>query len=167
MTPIQAEGLPHVLAGRDLIAKAMTGSGKTVTFGLGLLNRLDRQSFAVQALVLCPTRELADQVAKELRRLARASANTKVVTLCGGAPFGPQVGSLEHGAHVVVGTPGRVLKHLEKQTLSLQKVGVVVLDEADRMLDMGFYDDMKSILDATPSQRQTLFFSATYPPRFR
>jgi ATP-independent RNA helicase DbpA len=167
LTPIQAEGLPPVLAGQDLIAKAKTGSGKTVTFGLGLLNRLDRQSFAVQALVLCPTRELADQVAKELRRLARASANTKVVTLCGGAPFGPQVGSLEHGAHVVVGTPGRVLKHLEKQTLSLQGVGVVVLDEADRMLDMGFYDDMKAILDATPPRRQTLFFSATYPPAFK
>ncbi len=163
MTPIQAEALPHVLAGRDLIAKAKTGSGKTVTFGLGLLNPLDRQSFAVQALVLCPTRELADQVAKELRRLARASANTKVVTLCGGAPFGPQVGSLEHGVHVVVGTPGRILKHLQKRTLTLQSVRTVVLDEADRMLDMGFYDDMAVILSATPPQRQTLFFSATYP----
>jgi ATP-independent RNA helicase DbpA len=167
MTPIQAEGLPHVLAGSDLIAKAMTGSGKTVTFGLGLLERLDRQSFAVQALVLCPTRELADQVAKELRRLARASANTKVVTLCGGAPFGPQVGSMEHGAHIVVGTPGRILKHLQKGTLTLKTVGAVVLDEADRMLDMGFYDDMVEILAATPPQRQTMFFSATYPAKFR
>ena len=167
MTPIQAEGLPHVLDGRDLIAKAKTGSGKTVTFGLGLLNLLDRQSFAVQALVLCPTRELADQVAKELRRLARASANTKVVTLCGGAPFGPQVGSLEHGAHIVVGTPGRILKHLQKRTLTLDSVRAVVLDEADRMLDMGFYDDMAAILSATPPQRQTLLFSATYPETIR
>ncbi|SCZ59240.1 ATP-dependent RNA helicase DbpA [Thiohalomonas denitrificans] len=167
MTPIQAEGLPHVLAGSDLIARAKTGSGKTVAFGLGLLNRLDRQRFAVQALVLCPTRELADQVARELRRLARASANTKIVTLCGGTPLGPQVGSLEHGAHVVVGTPGRVLKHLQKGTLTLESVRTVVLDEADRMLDMGFYDDMEVILSATPSQRQTLFFSATYPAIIR
>jgi ATP-independent RNA helicase DbpA len=167
MTPIQAEALPHVLAGSDLIAKAKTGSGKTVAFGLGLLDRLNLQSFAVQALVLCPTRELADQVAKELRRLARANANTKVVTLCGGAPFGPQVASLEHGAHIVVGTPGRILKHLQKKTLTLHNAGMVVLDEADRMLDMGFYDDMVEILAATPAQRQTLFFSATYPDKFR
>jgi len=167
MTPIQAEALPHVLAGKDLIARAKTGSGKTVAFGLGLVNLLDRDSFAVQALVLCPTRELADQVAKELRRLARASANTKVVTLCGGAPFGPQVGSLEHGAHIVVGTPGRILKHLQKGTLTLRRVRAVVLDEADRMLDMGFYDDMAVILSATPPQRQTLLFSATYPETIR
>lgn len=167
MTPIQAEGLPHVLAGRDLIARAKTGSGKTVAFGLGLLELLNRRSFAVQALVLCPTRELADQVARELRRLARSIANTKVVTLCGGAPFGPQVGSLEHGAHIVVGTPGRILKHLQKGTLRLGSIRAVVLDEGDRMLDMGFHDDMATILSATPSQRQTLLFSATYPDTIR
>ena len=167
MTPIQAEALPHILAGRDLIARAKTGSGKTVAFGLGLLQHLNLRHFAIQALVLCPTRELADQVAKELRNLARTSANTKVVTLCGGAPFGPQVGSLEHGAHIVVGTPGRILKHLQKHTLRLDQVGTVVLDEADRMLDMGFYDDMTAILTATPPQRQTLLFSATYPERIR
>lgn len=167
MTPIQAEALPPILAGHDLIARARTGSGKTVAFGLGLLQRLNLRFFAVQALVLCPTRELADQVARELRSLARTSANTKVVTLCGGAPFGPQVGSLEHGAHIVVGTPGRLLKHLQKKTLRLDKVGMVVLDEADRMLDMGFYDDMAAILSATPPQRQTLLFSATYPERIR
>lgn len=167
MTPIQAEALPHLLEGRDLIARAKTGSGKTVAFGLGLLQRINLRHFAVQALVLCPTRELADQVAKELRSLARTSANTKVVTLCGGAPFGPQVGSLEHGAHIVVGTPGRILKHLQKQTLRLDHVKLAVLDEADRMLDMGFYDDMAVILSATPPQRQTLLFSATYPERIR
>ena len=167
MTPIQAEALPHLLAGKDLIARAKTGSGKTVAFGLGLLQLLNVRSFAVQALVLCPTRELADQVAKELRRLARATANNMVVTLCGGAPFGPQVGSLEHGAHIVVGTPGRILKHLQKQTLRLDQVRAVVLDEADRMLDMGFYEDMETILSATSSQRQTLLFSATYPERIR
>ncbi len=166
-TPIQAAALEHVLAGKDLIAKAKTGSGKTVAFGLGLLQGLDRERFAVQGLVLCPTRELADQVAKELRRLARASANTKVITLCGGTAFGPQVGSLEHGGHVVVGTPGRILKHLNQRTLTLEAVRTVVLDEADRMLDMGFYDDMAAILSATPEQRQTLFFSATYPDAFR
>lgn len=167
MTPIQAESLPHLLTGRDLIARAKTGSGKTVAFGLGVLNQLNLQNFATQALVLCPTRELADQVAKELRRLARASANTKIVILCGGAPFGPQVGSLQHGAHVVVGTPGRILKHLEKQTLSLETIRLVVLDEADRMLDMGFYEDISTILAATPAQRQTLLFSATYPHAIR
>ena len=167
MTAIQAEGLPHVLAGRDLIARAKTGSGKTVAFGLGLLSMLAQDSFDVQALVLCPTRELADQVAKELRRLARAMPNTKIVTLCGGAPFGPQVGSLEHGAHIVVGTPGRILKHKKKGTLMLNAVRTVVLDEADRMLDMGFYDDMAAILSATISQRQTLLFSATYPDTIR
>ncbi len=167
MTPIQAQSLPHLLSGRDLIARAKTGSGKTVAFGLGVLNLLDQQRFTVQALVLCPTRELADQVARELRRLARSSANTKIVTLCGGAPFGPQVGSLENGAHVVVGTPGRILKHLEKQTLSLGTVRFVVLDEADRMLDMGFYEDIAAILSATPPRRQTLLFSATYPESIR
>lgn len=167
MTPIQAEALPHLLAGRDLIARAKTGSGKTVAFGLGLLQRLNQRHFGIQALVLCPTRELADQVAKEIRTLARTRANTKVVTLCGGAPFGPQVGSLEHGAHIVVGTPGRILKHLQKQTLRLDHVRQVVLDEADRMLDMGFYDDMSAILSATPSERQTLLFSATYPEQIR
>ncbi|MCU7853633.1 MAG: ATP-dependent RNA helicase DbpA [Candidatus Thiodiazotropha sp. (ex Monitilora ramsayi)] len=167
MTPIQAESLPHVLAGQDLIARAKTGSGKTAAFGLGLLNLLNQRSFAVQALVLCPTRELADQVAKELRRLARTSANTKIITLCGGNPFGPQIGSLAHGAHIVVGTPGRILKHLGKGTLSLGSVRAVVLDEADRMLDMGFHDDMTEILSATPPQRQTLLFSATYPETIR
>jgi ATP-independent RNA helicase DbpA len=167
MTPIQAESLPHLLAGRDLIARAKTGSGKTVAFGLGLLNGLELTRFAVQGLVLCPTRELADQVAKELRRLARASANTKIITLCGGAPFGPQVGSLEQGAHIVVGTPGRILKHLAKDTLKLDRVRKVVLDEADRMLDMGFHDDMAQILAATPPRRQTLLFSATYPETIR
>jgi ATP-dependent RNA helicase DbpA len=167
MTPIQAESLPHLLNGRDLIARAKTGSGKTVAFGLGLLNLLDQNSFAIQALVLCPTRELADQVAKELRRLARTSANTKIVTLCGGTPFGPQISSLEHGAHIVVGTPGRILKHLNKQTLSLDTIRAVVLDEADRMLDMGFHEDMTTILSTTPPQRQTLLFSATYPDSIR
>lgn len=163
MTPIQAQSLPQVLAGKDLLAQAKTGSGKTAAFGIGLLNKLNPRFFGVQALVLCPTRELADQVTKELRRLARATQNIKLVTLCGGAPIGPQIGSLEHGAHVVVGTPGRILKHLTKGTLELNQVATLVLDEADRMLDMGFSDEIDVIIDSLPKQRQTLLFSATYP----
>ncbi|MBP7179301.1 MAG: DEAD/DEAH box helicase, partial [Moraxellaceae bacterium] len=112
MTPIQEQSLPSLLAGRDVIAQAKTGSGKTAAFGIGVLSVLDPRQFSVQALVLCPTRELADQVMKELRRLARFAGNIKMLSLCGGVPMGPQLDSLEHGAHVVVGTPGRVLKHL-------------------------------------------------------
>ena len=163
MTPIQAQSLPLLLKGKDVIAKAKTGSGKTAAFGLALLNSINPRFFGVQALVLCPTRELADQVAKEIRRLARATANIKLVTLCGGKPFGPQVGSLEHGAHIVVGTPGRVQDHLRKSTLNLSGLKVLVLDEADRMLDMGFIEVMNDIINQTPKDRQTLLFSATYP----
>ncbi len=163
MTPIQAASLPTVLANQDLIAQAKTGSGKTAVFGIGLLAKLNVQLFRVQALVLCPTRELADQVGKEIRRLARFTHNIKLLTLCGGAPIGPQFGSLEHGAHVIVGTPGRILKHLGKSSLQLDNVTTLVLDEADRMLDMGFYDDIAAIIAATPNTRQTLLFSATYP----
>ncbi len=163
MTPIQAHSLPVILEGADLIAQASTGSGKTAAFGIGLLNPINPRYFGCQALVLCPTRELADQVAKELRRLARAEDNIKVLTLCGGVPFGPQVGSLEHGAHIIVGTPGRVQQHLDKGTLVLSGLNTLVLDEADRMLDMGFVDAISAIIEQTPSRRQTLLFSATYP----
>ena len=163
MTPIQAQSLPAILQGKDVIAKAKTGSGKTAAFGLGLLNKLNPRSFGVQVLVICPTRELADQVGKEIRRLARATSNIKLVLLCGGKPFGPQVGSLEHGAHIVVGTPGRLQDHLRKSTLKLDGLTTLVLDEADRMLDMGFIDVMRDIISQTPSSRQTLLFSATYP----
>lgn len=163
MTPIQARSLPALLKNQDLIAQAKTGSGKTAAFGIGLLSKLDVKNFQVQALVLCPTRELADQVGKEIRRLARFTPNIKLLTLCGGAALGPQVGSLVHGAHIIVGTPGRIKKHLEKGSLVLDKLETLVLDEADRMLDMGFYDDIAAIIKSTPRQRQTLLFSATYP----
>jgi len=163
MTPIQAHSLPLILAGKDLIAKAKTGSGKTAAFGIGLLTHLNPSSFAVQALVLCPTRELADQVGKELRRLARFTDNIKILTICGGVPFGPQLGSLEHGAHVVVGTPGRLLDHLRRGTLDLARLQTLVLDEADRMLDMGFQEEISALIAAAPVKRQTLLFSATYP----
>jgi len=163
MTPIQAASLPSLLQGNDLIAQAKTGSGKTAVFGIGLLSKLNVAKYRIQALVLCPTRELADQVGKEIRRLARCMPNIKLVSLCGGKPFGPQVGSLEHGAHIAVGTPGRILKHLQKGTLDLRHIETLVLDEADRMLDMGFYDEISTIIDHTPNERQTLLFSATYP----
>jgi len=163
MTPIQAASLPIVLRGRDLIARAKTGSGKTAAFGLGLLQKVDPRVFRIQALVLCPTRELADQVGKELRRLAQGIPNIKLVSLVGGKPFGPQKGSLQHGAHIVVGTPGRILDHLTKQSLHLNSLQTLVLDEADRMLDMGFSEATARIVAQTPSTRQTLLFSATYP----
>jgi len=163
MTPIQAMSLPPALAGRDLIAQAETGSGKTAAFGLALLERLNPRRFAVQALVLCPTRELADQVTVEIRRLARAMDNIKVVTLCGGIALRGQRASLENGAHIVVGTPGRVMDHLERGYLSLEALNTLVLDEADRMLDMGFFDDIATVTRQCPPDRQTLLFSATYP----
>jgi len=163
MTPIQAASLPPALLGKDLIAQASTGSGKTAAFALALLANLNPRRFAVQALVLCPTRELADQVATEIRRLARAEENIKVVTLCGGVPLRGQTLSLEHGAHIVVGTPGRVMDHLERQHLSLEALNTLVLDEADRMLDMGFFDDIATVARQCPKDRQTLLFSATYP----
>ena len=163
MTPIQAASLPIALAGHDLIAQAKTGSGKTAAFALALLARLDTRNFAVQSMVLCPTRELADQVTQEIRRLARAEENIKVLTLCGGTPMRPQTASLEHGAHIVVGTPGRIMDHLERGSLALPSLNTLVLDEADRMLDMGFFDDIATVARQCPKERQTLLFSATYP----
>ena len=163
MTPVQAHTLPLILAGKDVIAKAKTGSGKTAAFGIGLLTHLEASSSRVQALVLCPTRELADQVSRELRRLARYTDNIKILTVCGGVPFGPQRGSLEHGAHVVVGTPGRLLDHLRRGSIDLSALRTLVLDEADRMLDMGFQEEISALTAALPPMRQTLLFSATYP----
>ena len=167
MTPIQAESLPLMLEGKDVIAQAKTGSGKTAAFGIALLSRLDVASFKVQALVVCPTRELADQVCKEIRRLARFTQNIKVLSLCGGVPFGPQLGSLEHGVHIVVGTPGRLQEHLRKRSLRLNHLKVLVLDEADRMLDMGFEEAVRDVISYTPNHKQTLLFSATYSDPIR
>ena len=162
MTPVQAQSLPAIMQGKDILAQAKTGSGKTAAFGIGVLQKLDPQTYQTQALILCPTRELADQVSKEIRRLARPIQNTKILTLCGGAPIGPQLASLEHQPHIVVGTPGRILKHLQKGSLKLSNLTTLVLDEADRMLDMGFQEDINRIIDKTPTSRQTLLFSATY-----
>ncbi|WP_371186046.1 ATP-dependent RNA helicase DbpA [Thalassotalea maritima] len=165
MTEIQAMTIPLMLAGEDVIGQAKTGSGKTCAFGLGLLSNLNVKRFRVQSLVLCPTRELADQVAVEIRKLARNIHNIKVLTLCGGQPMGPQIGSLEHGAHIIVGTPGRVEEHVRKGRLSLAEVNTLVLDEADRMLEMGFEEALDTIVSFCPEQRQTLLFSATFPAK--
>ena len=163
MTRVQAETLPAMLQGQDVLAQANTGSGKTAAYGLACLQRLNPKLFHVQSLILCPTRELAEQVTQSLRNLAREVGNTKILTICGGMPLGPQIASLEHSAHIVVGTPGRVLKHLQKKTLHLSDLDILVFDEADRMLDMGFEDEINAILGFVPRPRQTLLFSATFP----
>ena len=166
-TPVQAQSIPPMLSGKDVIAKARTGSGKTVAFALGLLSRTDVSAGQTQALILCPTRELADQVAQEIRKLARFIANTKVVTLCGGVPARHQVSSLRRAPLIVVGTPGRVLDHLKRETLFAHGLRVFVLDEADRMLDMGFSDAIKDIESRLSKRKQTLLFSATFPDEIR
>jgi ATP-independent RNA helicase DbpA len=169
LTPIQADSIPHLLAGRDVIGQSKTGSGKTAAFTLPILEKIAKLNLDLQrqphlqALVLCPTRELCTQVAREIRKLGRKHMGLQVLMLSGGTPLGPQIHAIEKGIHIVVGTPGRVLDHLEKQTLDLTRVQTLVLDEADRMLDMGFQDEMEVILNALPADRQTVFFSATFP----
>ncbi|MCG5054963.1 MAG: ATP-dependent RNA helicase DbpA [Myxococcales bacterium] len=167
LTPIQAHSVPVMLAGQDVIAQATTGSGKTVAFGLGVLARVRPEDARVQALVLCPTRELAEQVSGELRRLARFIPNVKLVTLCGGVPVRTQTPSLVPAPQIVVGTPGRLLDHLRRDTLDLSGLQVLVLDEADRMLDMGFLDAIDDVVKAAPRTRQTFLFSATYTDEVR
>ncbi|EQC51796.1 ATP-dependent RNA helicase DbpA [Bacteriovorax sp. DB6_IX] len=163
MTPIQEKSLPLILEGSDVIAQAKTGSGKTVAFGLGALNDIDIKQTRPQVLILCPTRELAEQVAKEMRMVARTIPNVKILTITGGKSEYHQSKSLSHGAHVIVGTPGRVLKLLRKKVLNLDFVNYYILDEADRMLDMGFSEDIFKISSFVPADRQTLLFSATFP----
>lgn len=163
MTPIQEKSLPLILKGKDLIAKAKTGSGKTAAFGLGLLNSLDTNSENLHALILCPTRELAEQVALDLRKLSSALPNVKTVTLCGGASESAQEKSLNSTTHIAVGTPGRVLQLLKKDILKLRHLKVFVLDEADRMLDMGFTEEINGVFKFLPKKKQSLLFSATYP----
>lgn len=167
MTPIQALALPAMLGGQDLLGQAGTGTGKTAAFGLALLARITPRSGQPGALVLCPTRELAAQVADEIRRLARPLAHTKVLTLSGGSSIQRERASLEHGVDVVVGTPGRVQDHLARGRLDLSAIKTLVLDEADRMLEMGFIEAVSAIARATPPERQTLLFSATFPDAVR
>ena len=165
MTPIQKKSLPITLKGNDIIAQAKTGSGKTAAFGLSILNDLDVKNTRIQSLVLCPTRELAEQVAKELRRLARMMKNVKILTITGGTAEFHQDRSLEHGAHIVVGTPGRIRKLITKKTMFVSTVTKFVLDEADRMLDMGFVEDIEWIHEHLVQKKQTLLFSATFPDK--
>ncbi|MFK7853879.1 MAG: ATP-dependent RNA helicase DbpA [Granulosicoccus sp.] len=167
MTSVQALSLPPALSGHDVLAQAKTGSGKTAAFAIATLNKLNLSDYQIQALILCPTRELAEQVATQARDLAKHMANTRIITLCGGRPMQPQLNSLKRNPHIVVGTPGRILKHLHKDTLQLDTVQTLVLDEADRMLDMGFHDDIMRILSRIPAKRQTLLFSATYPAQIK
>jgi ATP-independent RNA helicase DbpA len=163
LTPIQAQSIPILLEGRDLVGQAMTGSGKTLAFALPILEKLNLHGRRIQALVLCPTRELCTQVAREIRKLGRRHAGLQVLILSGGSPLYPQLTALEKGVHIIVGTPGRVLDHLNRKKLDLSEVFSLVLDEADRMLDMGFQEDMEKIMAALPKRRQTAFFSATFP----
>jgi len=163
MTPIQAKSLPLILEGKDIIGQAKTGSGKTAAFGLGVLSNLIVRLPGIQALILCPTRELAEQVSNELRKLARSTPNIKIITTCGGTSERLQIQSLSHGAHIIVGTPGRVLKFLKSKKIQLNYINTFVLDEADKMLDMGFADDIKKICSYLPSKKQSLLFSATFP----
>lgn len=167
MTEIQEASIPVVLAGKDILAQAKTGSGKTAAFGVGLLENLDLKRYRVQALILCPTRELAEQVTAELRRLAKFQHNLKLVSLTGGIPAYKQEQSLKHQAHIAVGTPGRVLKLLGRETLNLDEVKTVVLDEGDRMLEMGFIDQVGDIFEYAPKEAQVLCFSATFPEEIK
>lgn len=162
-TPIQVASLPILLAGKDMIGQSRTGSGKTAAFSLPILQKIDVESRLLQALVVCPTRELCAQVARELRKLGRKHQGLGVLEIAGGQPVRAQTLALERGVHVAVGTPGRLLDHQQRGTLDLRGVGTIVLDEADRMLDMGFQADMEKLLRALPDNRQTVFFSATFP----
>ena len=163
LTPIQSRTIPLIMEGKDVIGQAQTGTGKTLAFGLSLIEMLPRKGNSPEAVILCPTRELAVQVAEELKRLAKYRKDLHVVPVYGGQPIQKQLASLKRGARIIVGTPGRVMDHMQRGTLRFDKVRMVVLDEADKMLDMGFVDDMKTILWAMPEGRQTLLFSATMP----
>ncbi|GAB3993136.1 hypothetical protein GCM10028807_27650 [Spirosoma daeguense] len=160
-SPIQAEAIPPILDGRDVIGQAQTGTGKTAAFGIPALELVDVQSRSVQTLILCPTRELALQVADEIRKLAKYKRGVKVEAIYGGDSIERQIRSLKSGVHIVIGTPGRVMDHMERNTLKLDNVKMMILDEADEMLDMGFREDIESILDDMPEDRQTILFSAT------
>jgi len=162
LTSIQQLAIPLLLDNKDVIAQAKTGSGKTASFSIPIVKNLNVKNFRIQSLILAPTRELANQIAVEIRKLTRHVHNVKVLTLTGGVPFKPQVASLYHGAHIIVGTPGRVLKHISEENINFDNLDTFVLDEADKMLDMGFYEDIMKVVDVLPAKRQSMLFSATY-----
>ncbi|MDR0822650.1 MAG: DEAD/DEAH box helicase, partial [Endomicrobium sp.] len=165
-TPIQTLAIPQMLTGVDIIGQAQTGTGKTAAFGIPILEKVNPKNKAVQAIILCPTRELAIQVSEELKLLSKYKKGINILPVYGGQPIGRQIQSLLRGVQIVIGTPGRVIDHLERKTLRIDGVSIVVLDEADEMLDMGFRDDIESILKNVPAERQTAFFSATMPKEF-
>jgi ATP-dependent RNA helicase DeaD len=166
-SPIQAATIPHLLEGRDVLGQAQTGTGKTAAFALPILSRLDLGRKTPQALVLAPTRELAIQVAEAFQRYAKHLPGFHVLPIYGGQSYGPQLSALKRGVHVVVGTPGRVMDHMQRGTLKLDRLDCLVLDEADEMLRMGFIEDVEAILQQTPPQRQVALFSATMPSQIR
>jgi len=163
MTPIQAASIPALLQGKDLIGQSHTGSGKTAAFIIPILQRIQMEVREPQALILCPTRELCDQVLKECRKFSKAFPGLQTVALVGGQPYPPQTQALKNGVQVIIGTPGRTLEHLKKNQLQVHQLKTLVLDEADRMLDEGFADEMTAIIDELPGKKQTIFFSATFP----
>jgi ATP-dependent RNA helicase DeaD len=163
MTPIQNAAIEPIIEGKDIIGQAQTGTGKTLAFSIPIIERLQKKGKNVEALILCPTRELAVQVSGEMKKLAKYRKDLHIVPVYGGQPIQRQIDSLRKGARIVIGTPGRILDHLTRGTLRFEAVRMVVLDEADKMLDMGFVDDIKTILWATSEERQTLLFSATIP----
>ncbi|MFH1367497.1 MAG: DEAD/DEAH box helicase [Elusimicrobiota bacterium] len=165
-TPIQSLSIPHILNGKDVIGQAQTGTGKTAAFGIPILEAIDAKNPKPQSIILCPTRELAIQVAEELKRLAKYKKGIVILPVYGGQPIDRQIHALRKGVQIIIGTPGRVMDHLDRRTLRLDGVKIVVLDEADEMLDMGFRDDIEIILKNVPVVRQTVFFSATMPKPF-
>ncbi|MDR2436665.1 MAG: DEAD/DEAH box helicase [Endomicrobium sp.] len=165
-TPIQSLAIPKVMAGLDIIGQAQTGTGKTAAFGIPVLEKINVKNKNVQAIILCPTRELAIQVSEELKLFSKYKKGINIVPVYGGQPIQRQMASLSKGAQIVIGTPGRVIDHLDRKTLKLDSAFIAVLDEADEMLDMGFRDDIELILKSIPQERQTVFFSATMPKEF-
>lgn len=162
-TPIQAQAIPHIFKGLDVIGQAQTGTGKTAAFGIPVLERIDSRNRKLQAMVICPTRELAIQVAEELRTLSKYKEGIRTLPVYGGQPIERQIHALKKGVQIIIGTPGRIMDHMRRHTIKMDHVNMVVLDEADEMLDMGFREDIESILKDTPKERQTLLFSATMP----
>ncbi|OPJ55135.1 DEAD/DEAH box helicase [Alkalithermobacter paradoxus] len=162
-SPIQAQAIPYILEGRDVIGQAQTGTGKTASFGIPILEMVDPTDNSLQAVVLCPTRELAIQVSEELRKLSKYKHSIKILPIYGGQPIDRQIKALKKGIQIIIGTPGRVMDHMNRRTLKMENVKMVILDEADEMLDMGFREDIETILEKVPTERQTTFFSATMP----
>ncbi|MCZ7406013.1 MAG: DEAD/DEAH box helicase [Candidatus Methanoperedens sp.] len=160
-TPIQAQSIPYMLEGKDVIGQAQTGTGKTAAFGIATLERIDPQNRGLQAVILCPTRELAIQVAEELKKLSKYKRGIEILPVYGGQPIDRQIRALRRGVQVIIGTPGRVMDHLDRRTLKMDGVKIIILDEADEMLDMGFREDIEIIMRKIPKERQTILFSAT------